>query len=81
MRNIKDNMVSLYKMLQSFKLEKFDGTFEEMVELYLEGKTWFGKWWDHVDQYTTLPNVYCLHYETLLEVFYDLSCIRAITSK
>jgi hypothetical protein len=48
--------------------EKFVGTFKDMTELFLEGKYWFGAWWDHVDQYTSLPNVHAVHYEALLKV-------------
>jgi hypothetical protein len=68
-RNIKDSIVSMYKMLSNFKMEPFDGTFEDMVDIYIEGKIWFGSWWSHIDQYSTLSNTHFMHYENLLEVF------------
>ena len=55
-------------MLKSFKLEQFDGSFQDMVDLYLEGKMWYGPWWDHIDEYVLQPNIYCVHYENILEV-------------
>jgi hypothetical protein len=58
----------MYKMLRSFQLENFDGTFEDMVNLYLEGKMWYGPWWEHVDQFVNWPNIYCVHYETIMQV-------------
>lgn len=67
MRNPKDLMVSMYYFAKSLKESKFTGTFEEMVEMILNGQYMYGYWWDHVDGYVNVPNVHIVEYETLLE--------------
>ena len=69
-RNIKDNVVSMYNMLRNFPHEKFEGTLDDMVDLYIENKIWFGPWHGHVDQFSVLPNIHFIHYENLLMVIY-----------
>jgi hypothetical protein len=48
----------------------FEGSFEDMVSLFLEGKYWYGPWWDHVDEFANLDNIHFVHYESLLKVSY-----------
>jgi hypothetical protein len=68
-RNPKDLIVSTLNHLKNFRAEQeFVGTFEELVEEFLRGKFWFGAWWDHVDQYASLPNIHLIQYESLLKV-------------
>ena len=55
-------------MLRNFPLEQFDGTLDDMVDLYIENKVWFGPWHSHVDQFSVLPNIHFIHYENLLMV-------------
>jgi hypothetical protein len=70
LRNPKDLLVSLYKFAKSWTNEDgFVGTFDDLAELFLEEKYWYGAWWEHVDQYVNLPNVHVIHYETLLRVY------------
>ncbi len=62
-------MVSTHKFYSSFKSEiDFTGSLDDMVEIFLEGKTYFGPWWEHVNHYSQLENVHIIHYEDLLEV-------------
>jgi hypothetical protein len=61
-------LVSTFKFVQSLKNEEFTGTFEELYNLFMEDKMWFGAWWDHVDGYASLENVHVIHYENLLKV-------------
>ncbi len=73
MRNLKDTAVSMYKMLRSFKIDPFQGNFSEMVDLFLEDKTWYGAYWTHIDQYTALSNIHLIHYESLLKVSWKVN--------
>ena len=61
-------LVSLYKFLQNIQDIDYAGTFEEFFELFLNNSLWFGKWTDHVNEYTKLNNVHIIHYENLLLV-------------
>ena len=69
-RNPKDVLISTYKFLKSMKGNEFIGTFDEMIDLFCEGKTLFGPWWEHVNQFENLENVHLIHYEELIEVKY-----------
>lgn len=66
-RNPKDVVVSTYFFLKSMKENIFTGTLDDMVDLFVEGKTLFGPWWEHLNQYENLENVHIIHYEELLE--------------
>jgi aryl sulfotransferase len=68
LRNPKDMLVSTYKFLQSSELDKYTGSFEDFFKMFVEGQMWYGTWWDHVNQYTSLENVHVIHYENLIEV-------------
>lgn len=68
MRNPKDLVVSTYKFLKSMKETEFIGTLDDMVNLFCEGKSCFGPWWEHLNQYENLENIHIIHYEELLEV-------------
>ncbi len=68
MRNLKDIVQSTFKFAKCFNYEQHVGTFEDMAEVFSEGKYWFGPWWDHVDEYTALTNIHVIHYEALLKV-------------
>lgn len=48
--------------------DEFTGSLDEMVDLFLEGKTAFGPWWDHLNQYEHLEGIHIIHYEDLIEV-------------
>lgn len=50
------------------KETEFIGTLDEMVNLFCEGKSCFGPWWEHLNQYENLENIHIIHYEELLEV-------------
>ena len=69
LKNPKDMLVSTYNHVTSDEVDKdkFLGSFEEMTDLFLEGKWWNGAWWSHVDEYTSLPNTHVIHYENLIE--------------
>jgi hypothetical protein len=66
-------LVSTYKFVQSLVLDEFTGSFEDIFNLFMDEKMWYGKWWDHVDEYTSMENVHVIHFETLLEVSFDSS--------
>lgn len=68
MRNPKDLVVSSYNFFKTFLVNQFVGTLEEMVDLFCEGLMSNGSWCDHVNTYTSLPGVYIIHYEDLVEV-------------
>ena len=67
-RNPKDVIISAYKFLKSMKGNEFVGTMDQMVDMFVEGKTMFGPWWEHLNQYENLENVHLIHYEDLIEV-------------
>ncbi len=46
---------------------KFTGAIEDLVDLFLRGHNIYGPWWEHVDEFLSLPNVHVIQYETLLE--------------
>lgn len=58
----------MHKFLSSLKFNEFIGTIDDMVDLFVEGKIFYGPWWDHVNQYAELENVHFVHYEDLIEV-------------
>ena len=41
---------------------------DELVDMFVEGQTMYGAWHEHVNAYTSLPGVYVVHYEDLVEV-------------
>jgi hypothetical protein len=68
LRNPADMLVSTFKFVQSLKQDEFTGMFEELFEIFMQNKLWYGEWWKHVDGYASLANVHVLHYENMLEV-------------
>jgi hypothetical protein len=70
LRNPKDVVCSLFEFARCYIQEdRFEGAFEELVNLFLDGKYYYGPWWDHVDDYTDdYPNIHFIHYESLLKV-------------
>jgi hypothetical protein len=46
----------------------FDGTIQEMIKLFTEGKVPYGPWPQHVDSFTSRKNVFVIHYEDLQKV-------------
>lgn len=67
-RNPKDVLISYYNFFKKFKDDEFIGTLDDMVDLFVEGNTVFGSYWDHLNQYENLENVHIIHYEDLIEV-------------
>ena len=61
-------LVSTYKFTKSLINDEFDGTFEDLFNLFMQDKIWFGPWDNHVDGFTSLENVHVVHYENLLKV-------------
>ena len=51
------------------KEDEFTGTLDDVVDLFVEGKTVFGSFWDHLNEYENVENVHIVHYEDLIEVF------------
>lgn len=69
MRNPKDLVVSQYSFFHSGLIsEEFNGTFEEYVDLFLNGGQIYGSWWDHVNDYMSREGFYIITYEDLLKV-------------
>ena len=50
------------------KQDKFDGSFELLVQHFLNDKLFYGSWAEHVDQYFNFPNIHVIQYEELLNV-------------
>ena len=68
LRNPKDTLVSIFNFAKSFNHnEEFIGHLEEMADLFLESKYWYGSWWAHVDEFVNLPKIHIVHYENLLK--------------
>lgn len=73
-RNPKDVVVSYYNFFKKMKEDEFDGTMDDCVDIFCEGQTVFGSFWDHIHEYEGVENVHFVHYEDLIEVccFYFL---------
>lgn len=69
LRNPKDVIVSYFKFFSKFLPNQFMGTLDEMVDLFVEGNTMYGPWWEHLNTYTSLANVHIVHYEDLVQVY------------
>lgn len=50
------------------KEDEFEGTLDDCVDIFCEGQTVFGSFWDHLHEYENLENVHFVHYEDLIEV-------------
>ena len=78
-RNPKDNAVSQFYHMRAFKSYAFSGDWSMFVDLFLQGRTDSGSWWDHVRpfwEHRKDPNILFLTYE---EMKLDLaSAVRAI---
>ena len=68
LRNPKDVIVSSYNFFSTFLLNQFVGTLSDMVDMFVNGETMYGAWYEHVNAYTSLDGVYIIHYEDLVEV-------------
>jgi len=67
-RNPKDTCVSLYYFIKMITHFNFDGTIQDMIKLFNEGKVPYGPWPKHVDSFTSHKNVFVIHYEDLQRV-------------
>jgi hypothetical protein len=45
--------------------DSFDGSFNEFLELFKQGKVLYGPWWKHVDDCVHRKNVHVVHFEEL----------------
>jgi hypothetical protein len=70
-RNPKDVLVSLYYFLQTIPQDEYEGSFEDLFNSFIEGKHMCGPWWEHVNTFTRLENVYVVHYEDMIKVSYE----------
>lgn len=68
LRNPKDVVASSFKFFSTYLKNQFIGTMDELVDMFVEGQTMYGAWYEHVNAYTSLPGVYVVHYEDLVEV-------------
>lgn len=66
-RNPKDLIVSYYNYFKHWKYDMYNGTFDELFEMFISGKTSYGSWWEHVNGYANLENIHVIHYENLIE--------------
>lgn len=78
-RNPKDMIVSAHKFMQTMVQDEFTGSVEDLCELFLQDKLWYGSWFDHVNEYTQLENVHIVHYENLINV--NLSSLESKIDK
>ncbi|RNA22333.1 sulfotransferase 1C2 [Brachionus plicatilis] len=67
LRNPKDMLVSTFHFYRKLVKDEFTGEFEDLVDIFEEGKTWYGPWWSHVDSFVTLPNTFLVIYENLIK--------------
>lgn len=67
-RNPKDVLVSLFFFHKSVPDDEYEGTIQDLFDYFIEGKTMYGAWWDHVNKYTQLENVHIINYEDMIEV-------------
>lgn len=58
------------------KEDEFTGTLDDVVDLFVEGKTVFGSFWDHLNEYENVENVHIVHYEDLIEVFLIVEILK-----
>lgn len=67
-RNPKDVVISYYNFFKKMKEDEFTGTLDDVVDIFVEGQTVFGSFWDHINEYENVENVHFVHYEDLIEV-------------
>nr|QVK45628.1 sulfotransferase [Brachionus paranguensis] len=67
LRNPKDMLVSTFHFYKKLVKDEFTGEFKDLVDLFEEGKTWYGPWWSHVDSFVDLPNTFLVIYEDLIK--------------
>ena len=60
--------MSYYNFFKSSKEDEFTGSLDDAVDMFLDGNTTFGPYWEHLNQYECLENVHFVHYEDLIEV-------------
>lgn len=72
-RNPKDLLMSLYTFQKSIVSDEYEGTFEDFFNLFINGQTMYGPWWEHINQYNKLSNVHFINYEDLFEVRLQLN--------
>ncbi|CAF0817408.1 unnamed protein product, partial [Brachionus calyciflorus] len=66
-RNPKDMLVSLYNFKKSLIFSRFTGSFDLMVDHFVNNKLWFGPWWEHINKYHKIPGIFIVQYEDLLQ--------------
>lgn len=64
-RNPKDVTVSYFHFTNLSTQAQFTGNFYDFTKLFIEGKTPYGPWWSHVDDYMNKKNVHVIFYEDL----------------
>ena len=55
--------------------ENLDGSFEDYYNLFINGQTVNGAWWDHINGFVKLKNVLLISYEDLIEVRIGLKSV------
>ncbi len=69
-RHPKDVVCSYYNYAQDF--DTYKGPWEHFLQLFMEGKTWFGDWFDHTNgwwQHQNADNILFLWYEQMIDDF------------
>lgn len=69
-RNPKDTSISLYHLDRGLKWIDYQGTFEDYLQLYMKGQTWYGMWFDSIRDIEDVSssgeyNVHLMFYENL----------------
>nr|QNH68005.1 sulfotransferase-like protein 2 [Brachionus rotundiformis] len=82
LRNPKDMLVSTFHFYRKLVKDEFIGEFKDLVNLFEEGKTWYGPWWSHVDSFVELPNTFIIVYEDLIKKpFETIKCLGEFLGK
>ena len=69
-RDSRDVAVSYFHLCCMFKPISYEGSWDEFLEDFMEGKILFGSWFDHTKDfllYKDKPNVLSIEYEEFLE--------------
>lgn len=67
LRNPKDVTISSFEFNRNCTQSKMNQNLQEYIESFKNGKLFYGPWWEHVDGYTSKPNIHVIHYEGLLK--------------
>nr|AIT99318.1 sulfotransferase 6B1-like protein [Brachionus koreanus] len=60
-------LVSTFHFYKKLVKDEFTGDFQNLIDLFEQGKTWYGPWWSHVNSFTKLPNTFIIMYEDLIK--------------